>query len=85
MQFCPQGGVEPNHVKKNPSSRSCTLEYLKLRCIVIIFEPACNYLHKVLGTYVLEMRTPGHILQILKCGERLIEAADKTQRVEFFF
>ena len=34
--------------------------------------------------YVLEMRTPGHILQILKCGERLIEAADKTQRVGFF-
>ena len=31
--------------------------------------------------YILEMRTPGHILQILKCGERLIEAADKTQRV----
>ena len=35
--------------------------------------------------YVLEMRTPGHILQILKCGERLIEAADKTQGVGFFF
>ena len=35
--------------------------------------------------YILEMRTPGHILQILKCGERLIEAADKTQGVGFFF
>ena len=39
----------------------------------------------MLGTYVLELRTPGHILQILKCEERLIEAADKTQRIGFFF